>query len=110
MLRQIRKIKYRIFILWLSIKWMFRVNLGDAVWYEGKKYIVSNGVRCDSWRLGYLVNDDVGWVKRSECKKVISWFNFMNSFKSGKSFYMSNWYSIWVDGGVKNWMKHCHIW
>jgi hypothetical protein len=102
--------RWRFYIIWLSFKWMFRVNLGDVVWYSGKKYTVCNGVRCNSWRLGDLDNGDDGWVKRDLCRKLWTVKNMCTSFKSGYSFYMSNWYGIWRNGGIKPWMRTINIW
>ena len=48
--------KFRIFLL--AMKWIFRTNLGDLVWYEGKQYEVCNGQ--NSWRLDDNING--GWV------------------------------------------------
>jgi|AntAceMinimDraft_17_1070374.scaffolds.fasta_scaffold19607_1 hypothetical protein len=103
------KIKYKILIVLLSIKWMLRVNLGDYVWYNGEKHMVLNGVRSDSWRLNDI-DYDSGWVRRSKCKKVISLNNICQSFSSGYNFYMTNWYQLWISNGIKPWMKQCDIW
>jgi len=97
-------------VLCLSIKWIFKINLGDKAIYQGKKYIVANGVRYGCWRLHRLNNGDNGWVKRADCKKVITLHNLLGSFKSGYSFYMGNWYRIWVNSGIEPWMKGCSIW
>jgi len=98
------------FVLWLSFKWCFRINLGDCVWYERGKYIVVNGVRSDSWRLSGLQNCDAGWVSRSSCRKVLSPRNIVGSFSSGYHFYMGYWYQIWKSEGIKPWMRKCEIW
>lgn len=104
------KILVYFMILFLSIKWMFKIVLGDKIVYQGTQYIVANGVRPYSWRLVNLRNGDNGWVKRNECKKVKTLSNMLGSFKSGYSFYMGYWYSIWVNVGIETWMKGCHIW
>lgn len=104
-----KHIKYWLLIVGLSIKWMFRVNVMDLVVYNGKQYMVLNGVRADSWRLD-LDNGDQGWVPRSECKKVWTLKNIIGSFKSGYRFYMGYWFDIWVRSGIKPWMKGCKIW
>ena len=105
---------WRIKILWLSFRWIFQVNLGDYVWYEGKKYLVYNGVRCGCWRLSKLVDGkdehNAGWVKRSDCTKVRSIRNDIRSWESGYRFYMTSWYSIWKREGIKDWMRGCRIW
>jgi hypothetical protein len=106
----LNKIRYWIFIVYLSIKWMFKTNLGNYVWYKGKKHIVCNGVISEMWRLGDLDNGHEGWVPRKECKLVLSADNIFHSFKWGYGFYMGYWYDIWVREGIKDWMKGCRIW
>lgn len=105
-----KKLKYKILIILLSIKWIFKIGCGDVIMYQGKKYVVSNGVRLNSWRLSGLDNKDNGWVLRKECKKVKTISNLISSFKSGYQFYMGYWYSIWVRNGIEPWMKGCNIW
>lgn len=101
--------KYNLLMYWLAAKWIFRTNLGDWVWYKGKKYEVCNGVRPYSWRLE--LNDGTeGWVKRDECRKVLSIKNFKHSFYYGLWFYRTNWLDIWKRNGIKNWMCGCNIW
>ena len=106
----INKIYWKLFIIRLSLRWCWKVNLGDLVLYQGKKYLVHNGVRSNSWRLGNLNNGDSGWVPRSECKKIWTLKNIVQSFKSGHTFYMQAWYDIWVRSGIKPWMRGCNIW
>ena len=103
-------LKAKILVVWLSFRWMFRTNLGDLVWYQGKQYRINNGVRLESWRLPGLENGDRGWVPRSECKKVLTWDNYRGSFQRAKSFYLTNWYAIWKRNGVQPWMRGCNIW
>lgn len=92
--------KYRLLICWIAFKWMFRINLGDLVWYKGKKYVVLNGVRPHSWKLNIQKNDNDGWVPRNECRKVLTLKNMYGSFKSGYRFYMGYWYDIWKHHGL----------
>jgi len=106
----IKKIYWWVYVVFLSFKWCFRVNLGDTVFYKNKKYIVANGVRSNSWRLSGLSNGDSGWVKRSDCRKVLTFSNMKKSFKSGYFFYMTSWYDIWCRNGIEPWMKSCKIW
>jgi len=105
-----KKLYWTIRIIWLSFKWCWRVNLGDWVWYKEKKYIVANGVVSGSWRLNGFDNGHDGWVKRKDCKKVKTIKNIIGSFKSGYRFYMTSWFDIWVNEGIKTWMKKCNIW
>ena len=104
-----KKIFYRVLIIFLSFKWIFRVNLGDLIAYKGKRYQVLNGVRCHMWRLD-LDNGDQGWVPRKDCKKILSFKNMFGSFQSGYRFYIGYWFNIWVNRGIKPWMRECHIW
>jgi len=106
-----KKVKFSLFIYWISLRWVFRVNVGDIVKYKGKKYVVCNGVRCNSWRLGDLDNGDDGWVRRDECKKVRTLKNLIGSYKSGLSFYFGYWYRSWVYiGHIEGWVKMLNIW
>ncbi len=90
--------RYWLYVIWLSCLRMFRTNLGNQVWYRGRKYTVANGVRCNSWRLAFLDNGDDGWVKRAECRLVFTPSNIAHSFRFGYHFYMSSWYCIWCEG------------
>jgi hypothetical protein len=104
------RLYWRLRIFFLALRWIPQINLGDMVWYKGNKYRVLNGVRCKSWRLSGLDNEDDGWVPRCECKKVLSPTNMIDSFRSGWNFYMTSWYEIWCRSGILPWMKRCKIW
>ena len=103
------KLLWKLRIIWLSLRWIPQVNLGDYVHYRGGIYMVYNGVRCGMWRLGNLDDGkdkhNTGWVKRSDCRKVWSLTNIRHSFRSGYNFYMTSWYDIWCREGIKGWMK-----
>lgn len=105
MFKLLRKLFYRVYILYLSFKRIFHINLGDYVWYKKNRYLVANG-NCDGmWRLIELKNNDNGLVNRNDCRKSWTFYNLINSFKSGYKFYMLNWYDIWVYDGIEDWMK-----
>jgi len=106
----LNRLRWKIYIAWLSFKLCFQTNLGDWVWYQGKKYNVANGVRIGMWRLNGLRDFENSWVNRNECKKVKSISNYYGSFKNGYRFYMTSWYGIWVREGIKDWMRGCRIW
>lgn len=106
----INSMKWRLFIIKLSCKWILKMGIGDWVWYKGKKYQIYNGVYLGMWRLGKLQNDHDGWVPRNECKKVLTLSNLIGSFKSGYWFYMTSWYDIWKNQGIQPWMLGCNIW
>ena len=101
----LNKIKYWLYIIYLSIKHIPLINLGNTVFYNGKRYNVINGVRPKYWTL-----TDIGDISRESCKLEKSISNFWWSFISSYNFYMINWYSIWVRNGIEDWMKGCNIW
>lgn len=102
--------KYRLLILWLSCKWAFRVNLGDQVWYRGRRYVVCNGVMLSSWDLEDLQSGERLSVARCECHKVWTRSNMWSSVAFGYRFYMRNWFEIWKRHGIEPWMRGCNIW
>lgn len=107
-----RKVKYWLYIIYLAIKWIPRTNLGDHVFYRDKRYSVSNGVVPSMWNL-VNNNEDPRYIEdvcRYECKKVQSISNYWRSFTSGYRFYMQCWFGIWVNEGIKPWMRNCKIW
>jgi len=104
-----KKVYYWLYIVSLSVKWLFQINLGNSVWYGGTRHTVYNGVYPESWRLSGVTQND-GWVPRSDCKLVLTLPNLWHSISSGYSFYMTCWYSIWVRNGIEPWVRECHIW
>ena len=109
-----RKIYWRFFIVWLSIGWIKRLHLGDAVRCvdDGEVFFLINGVGRPLWSLcrgsgdSYKQRD----VLEENLKKIMSFKNCKQSFYSGYRFYMTSWYDIWVHNGIKPWMKSCNIW
>ena len=45
----LNKLKWRLFIIWISLRWIVKTNLGDIVIYNGKEYFVNNGVVPGHW-------------------------------------------------------------
>ena len=109
MIKLILKIKYWIFIVYLSFRWIFQINIGNMIKYKNKIYVVRNGDSSGSWKLSDF-NYNNGYVPRKDCSLVLSVSNLLHSFKSGYNFYMKAWYGIWVNEGIKDWMKGCNIW
>ena len=102
-------IRCRLLILWLSMKWVFRFNLGDEVVYNGKRYLLVQGVCKPRWDLA-AGEDRPKYVHESEFRKVRSPYNYWHSFRSGWRFYMNSWYGIWRRNGIEPWMRGCRIW
>jgi len=105
-----KRLYYWLYIISLSLRWVFRINLGDWVYYREKMYKVNNGVPHNMWKLLGLQDWNGGYVYRKDCEKVWSLKNCIGSFKRGYSFYMLSWYDIWVRVGIKRWMRGCNIW
>ncbi|KKM79720.1 hypothetical protein LCGC14_1347070 [marine sediment metagenome] len=109
------RVYYWFLILWLSFKWCWKFNLGDEVIYQGKRWRLNQGVCDPSWN---LVRGDqktnsfekADHVHRSKFRKVWTPRNILRSFCSGYRFYMGYWYGIWVNSGIKPWMRACNIW
>lgn len=85
---------------------IFSVNLGSHVLYRGKEYVVCNGVRCGSWRIEPVSETDEmlpydGWVKRNECRKILSWKNCKQTYNYFVRFWKENWLDIWMMKGKK---------
>lgn len=80
----------------LSIKGMFRINIGDNVYYNGQVCRVSNLMPRISITKGSIYHRG---IKKNELKKVISVKNMTGSYKFMWRFYKQNWFEIWV----KNW-------
>ena len=106
-----RKIYFWFYIVWLSFKWIFKFNLGDLVIYGSKKYVLIQGAASPYWNLREYNGDSrIAHIHQKEFSKVRTVKNIMGSFLSGYSFYMGYWFDIWVNEGVKPWMKQCKIW
>jgi hypothetical protein len=102
-------IYWRLFIVRLALRWIPRLNIGDAVMYQGRRYWLSQGVCAPKWNIAskteYLKDID-----ESEFRKVQTPRAWWSSFKFGYRFYMTSWWSIWRGQGIQPWMLGCRIW
>ena len=125
-----KKIYWWSYIIILSLRWVRKINIHDKVIYNGKVYIISDGVHYPKWDIRRYdptwANDPVwGCMSKGLDKdgnpnricidekllyKVRSLRNYWGSFAFGYYFYMTNWFDIWVDEGIKPWMRGCNIW
>ncbi len=107
---QLTKAYWWIRILLLSLKWLRGIKLGTMVEYKGDIWIVVNGAYCSrSWDIA-RGDARINCVPESSLSKVKNLANYMHGFKSGYRFYMNCWFSIWVNEGIKPWMRGCNIW
>lgn len=114
-----KKVYYWSFIIYLSTKWVFKINIGDKIYYKNQVWVVNNKIVDNKLSIikRSIIKDNINISKVnhininiSNCKKVKSFNNLLNSFKSGYRFYMLNWYSIWINNGIEQWCKNCNIW
>lgn len=103
-------LRYWLLIVWLSGKWMFRINLSDHVWVNGRKCLVCNGVTSGRWDVRDVKTGERFSAAYADCRKVWTFGNVLGSFKFGYRFYMGYWFDIWRRQGVEAWMRGCNIW
>lgn len=110
MRERIMGVKYWLFIIWLSCKWMFGVNLGDLVRYKGRKCCVCNGVTVGHWDIEDLQTKERVSAAYADCRKLWTPANMLGSFRFRYRFYMTSWFDIWKRKGIEPWMRGCNIW
>lgn len=110
------RIYYWIKIVWLASKWPNQLNLGDHVLYNGKQYVLIQGVSSPFWDLvpcvkqeGYNPEERLK-VHQDNFTKVRSLTLDWKAFSFGYNFYMTSWFRIWVNSGIEPWMRGCSIW
>lgn len=105
-----RKIYWWFFVVCLSLRWIPEFNLGDRVWFRGKQWLLFQGVHKPTWTLIRGCKDEQAHADESQFTKVRSLSNYFHSFQFGYHFYMTSWFGIWVNDGIKPWMRECSIW
>lgn len=103
----LRRLYFRMYIRWLALQWVRRINVGDAVWHNGRIRVVSNGAHDGFWT---LTDPWEEFIPRSECRKVVSFQNFLWGYRSGVQFYTTAWLDIWVRDGIQPWVRALRIW
>jgi hypothetical protein len=104
-----KKILWWLFVVRLSLRWIGRLNLGDQVVFEGKRWRLNQGVADPYWALA-REDEYLERVHRDKFRKVRGPRAAWTSFRSGYRFYMGYWFDIWVRQGVEPWMLGCAIW
>ncbi len=108
-MKYLNKLYWKMRIIGFSIPWIFCINLGDNVKFEGKKHQVVNVKYDNSFGLIDLYNVN-RWANRIDCRKIFSPFIIKKNFCKAYNFYMKNWFVIWCNEGMKPWMRKCRIW
>ena len=83
-------------IVFLAVKSLFKLNIGDWVVYKNKKYHLIQGVRNPTWDM--IEKDGASRVSahKSVLKKEISWRNIIHDISFTFSFYETTWKTIWT--------------
>lgn len=104
-----KAIYWRLFMARLALRWVFSVNLGREVLFDGQRWTLVQGVRAPIWS---LVNESGARVDvhEKDFRLVLSPRNCWRAFIRGYRFYRTSWYSIWMRDGIKPWMVGCRIW
>ncbi|HEU4601786.1 MAG TPA: hypothetical protein VFS24_07450 [Steroidobacteraceae bacterium] len=102
-----RRLRYRLYIHWLALRWMFQFNLGDQVWHLGKRRTIINWAGHPTMTLSDPYEQN---VPREECRKVWSVPNLWHSYRAGVRFYTGSWLGIWERDGIEPWVRALDIW
>lgn len=101
---------YTIYIYLISLRWIFRINLGSEIIYQGRLCRVLNGTRLDQWKIYRCPDSEAFWVPRKDCTLRLTFDNLRESYFLGVNFYKKNWLKSWKQGGVQDWHRALNIW
>lgn len=104
-----KRLHWWLYVVFLSFKWIGKLNLGTTVRWNGGRWTLVQGVCAPRWDL-MRGNDRVDFVHEREFKAVQNPIEWWRAFKSGYRFYMGYWFDIWVSSGIEPWMRRCKIW
>lgn len=83
--------------IWLGIKSISKLNLGDRVIYQGRICSLTQGVYKPKWHMHDVeTNERFEFVHRDDFKKVISLKNVIWDIKHMYRFYMDYWHGIFM--------------
>lgn len=91
-------------LLWrLTLKWPFKLCIGDHVRYKGKRYTLTNKKYSNSWSMTDSFDENgcygPGYIESvhvNDFKKEKSLRNLVHDIRSGYRFYRGYWFDIWV--------------
>lgn len=106
---RINRLMWKAYIARLSMRAVFRLNLGDQVIYNGEKWCLYQGVAAPMWGLTQG-NGVVCRAHEKDFRKVRSLENYLGSYRSMRRFYMTSWFESWCRNGIQPWMVACNIW
>lgn len=98
---------YRIVIVYLAIKrLLYDYSLGEEVLYKDRVCILCQGVDNPYWNLSNKESDEYyTHIHKDEFKKYWTYDNIKETFKSNYSFYMTNWFDIWVRKAIEAFIR-----
>ena len=96
-MKHIKSLVLKCRYVWLGIKSVFELNLGDIVNYDGRKCILTQGVYHPKWHIHDIeTNERFEFVHREGFKKEISLRNVIWDIKHMYRFYMDYWHDIFM--------------
>lgn len=104
-----KSIYWEIRIALLSLRGIWRLNLGDRVIYRGQKMTLIQGVGSPIWDMV----DGVGechTVNKALFRKSLAPQNLWRGFRFRQEFYRTSWKAIWMRQGIRPWMLPLKIW
>lgn len=82
--------------VWLGIKSIFKLNIGDRVKYQGRICVLTQGVHNPKWHMHDIKTDKrFEYVHKNDFKKMF-WVNIVRDIKHIYGFYMMYWYDIFM--------------
>lgn len=92
-----KKILTHFRIWFLASKWVGKMNIGSRVIYNGKTYMISNGVSKPLWALFIAEpHEYIKHVHQNDFKLIQNFTEWKRSFRSGLNFYYGYWFHIWA--------------
>lgn len=96
-MRYIKSFILKIRYIWLGVKSIFRLNLGDRVIYQGKVCGLYQGAYNPKWHLRDIETlECYTYIHKDNFKKQISLDNMMWDIKHMYRFYMNYWHDIFM--------------
>jgi hypothetical protein len=89
-----KKIIVKLRFIYLALRAIFKLNLGDEVIYNKEKYTTIQGAADPHWDIINEQNNRKNHIHKKNFKKIISWKNIKHDITFIYNFYMRYWYDI----------------
>lgn len=107
-MKKVLSIYWKIRIMMFSVMRARDLHLGDTVYYQDAKWTLVQGVCQPRWTLSGSDGTRIDALE-SEFRAPFR-ENAIKRVRSSYRFYMGYWHSIWVNEGIKPWMRGLRIW